>query len=141
MLLNKTTNKYLAGYAFYARDPLTRLFGMIGRRFVCGKFDALIFERCSSVHSCFMRYPLDLVFIDKENKVVSVYRRFRPWRIAFGGKGAVSVIELPPGAIDFSGTEKGHVIELNPTSDDGGIEKFSSEAILLSETNYGNQKI
>ena len=141
MILNKNTGKYLSGYPFYARDPLTRLFGMIGRRFVCGKFDGLIFERCSSVHSCFMRYPLDLVFLDREKKVVSMYRRFRPWRIAFGGKGAVAVIELPPGAIDFSGTEKGHVIEFDPVSGNKGIEKISSGAILLSESNYGNQEI
>ena len=141
MLLNKTTNKHLAGYAFYARDPLTRLFGMIGRRFVCGKFDALIFERCSSVHSCFMRYPLDLVFIDRESRVVSVHRRVRPWKFVFGGKGAVTVIELPPGAIDFSGTEKEHIIEFRSTSADKGIEKISSGAILLSDSNYGNREI
>ena len=141
MLYNNDTGKYLAGYSFYARDPLSRLSGMIGRRFVCGKFDALIFERCSSVHTCFMRYPLDLVFVDAGNRVVSVHRRIPPWRVVFGGKGSVSVIELPPGAIDFSGTEKGHVIDFHKTSCDGCIEKISSEAILLSESNFRKQKI
>lgn len=137
MLLNTNTGKYLAGYSFYARDPLTRLTGMICRRFVCGKFDALIFERCSSVHTCFMRYPLDLVFIDREKRVVSVHRRVRPWKLVSGGKGAVTVIELPPGAIDFSGTEKGDIIEFRSKTGDKGIEKISSGAILLSESNYG----
>lgn len=137
MLLNTNTGKYLAGYSFYARDPLTRLTGMICRRFVCGKFDALIFERCSSVHTCFMRYPLDLVFIDREKRVVSVHRRVRPWKLVSGGKGAVTVIELPPGAIDFSGTEKGDIIEFRSKNGDKGIEKISSGAILLSESNYG----
>lgn len=138
MLLNSNTGKYLAGYPFYAGNPLIRLTGMIGRRFVCGKFDALIFERCSSVHTCFMRFPLDLVFIDRENKVVSVHRRVRPWKFVFGGKGAVTVIELPPGAIDFSGTEKGHIVKFHSTTTDKGIEKISSGAILLSDSNYGN---
>ena len=126
MLLNSNTGKYLAGYSFYARNLLVRLTGMICRRFVCGKFDALIFEKCSSVHTCFMRFPLDLVFIDRENKVVSVHRR------------AVAVIELPPGAIDFSGTEKGHIIDFRSITRDKGIEKISSGAILLSDSNYGN---
>ena len=138
MLLNSTTGKYLAGYSFYARNLLVRLTGMICRRFVCGKFDALIFEKCSSVHTCFMRFPLDLVFIDRENKVVSVHRRVRPWKIVFGGRGAVAVIELPPGAIDFSGTEKGHIIDFRSITRDKGIEKISSGAILLSDSNYGN---
>lgn len=138
MLLNSNTGKYLAGYSFYARNLLVRLTGMICRRFVCGKFDALIFEKCSSVHTCFMRFPLDLVFIDRENKVVSVHRRVRPWKFVFGGRGASAVIELPPGAIDFSGTEKGDIIEFRSTTTDKGIEKISSGAILLSDSNYGN---
>ena len=138
MLLNTNTGKYLAGYSFYARNPLIRLTGMICRRFVCGKFDALIFEKCSSVHTCFMRFPLDLVFIDRENKVVSVHWRVRPWKFVFGGRGASAVIELPPGAIDFSGTEKGDIIEFRSTTTDKGIEKISSGAILLSDSNYGN---
>ena len=138
MLLNLNTGKYLAGYSFYARNPLVRLTGMICRRFVCGKFDALIFEKCSSVHTCFMRFPLDLVFVDRENKVVSVYRRVRPWKFIFGGRRASAVIELPPGAIDFSGTEKGHIIEFCSTTTNKGIEKISSGAILLSDSNYGN---
>ena len=138
MLLNTNTGKYLAGYSFYARNPLIRLTGMICRRFVCGKFDALIFEKCSSVHTCFMRFPLDLVFIDRENKVVSVHRRVRPWKFVFGGRGASAVIELPLGAIDFSGTEKGDIIEFRSTTTDKGIEKISSGAILLSDSNYGN---
>ena len=138
MIRNKDTGKYLSGYPFYARDPLNRLFGMICRRFVCGKFDALIFEKCGSVHTCFMRYPLDLVFVDSENKVVSVHRRTRPWRFVFGGRGAVAVVELPPGAIDFSGTEKGHELDFHSTLSRNGIEKISSGAILLSETTYGN---
>ena len=141
MLFNSNTGKYLAGYSFYARNPLIRLTGMICRRFVCGKFDALIFEKCNAVHTCFMRYPLDLVFIDRENRVVSVHRRVRPWKFVFGGKGAVTVIELPPGAVDFSGTEKEHIIEFRSTSADKGIEKISSGAILLSDSNYGNREI
>lgn len=133
MLYNENTGKYLAGYPFWARDPFSRLFGMIGRRFVCGKFDALVFERCGSVHSCFMRYPLDLVFLDSANRVVSVVRRFPPWRVVFGGKGAVKVIELPPGAIEFSGTQPGDIIDLNSTLSTDGIDKLSSDAILLSD--------
>lgn len=133
MIFNENTGKYLSGYPFWAKDPFTRLFGMIGRRFVCGKFDALIFERCASVHTCFMGYPLDLVFIDKNCHVISIVKSLPPWRVSFGGKGATSVIELPPGAIDFSGTLPGHRLNLNSTLSVNGIDKLSSDAILLSD--------
>lgn len=134
MIYNENTQKYLSGYPFWARDPLTRLAGMIGRRFVCGKFDALVFERCGSVHTWFMGYALDLVFIDAGNRVVSAVKRVPPWRVVFGGRGAVAVIELPPGAIEFSGTAPGHIINLNSTLSAEGIDKLSSDAILLSDT-------
>ncbi|MBR7104805.1 MAG: DUF192 domain-containing protein [Lentisphaeria bacterium] len=133
MICNVDTKKYLAAYPLWARDPFTRLRGMLWRRFVCGKFDALVFEHCNSVHTCFMGYPLDLVFIDGERKVVSVCKRVPPWRVICGGRGARAVIELPPGAIEFSGTLPGHTLNLDSTLSREGIEKFSSEAILLSE--------
>ena len=131
MIFNLDTKKYLAGYPCWARDPFTRLRGMIGRRFVPGKMDALVFENCSSVHTCFMGYPLDLVYLDCDRKVVSTETRLAPWRVSFGGRGAVIVIELPPGAVAFSGTLPGHVVNLDATLSRDGIEKFSSDAILL----------
>lgn len=134
MIFNVTTGRYLSGYPEFARDPFTRTRGMIGRRFVCGKFDALVFRHCGSVHSCFMRYSLDLVFLDRNDKVVSVREKFQPWRLASGGKGAMCVIELPPGAIAFSQTKTGDIIDLNSTNSSSGIEKLSSGAILLSES-------
>ncbi len=137
MIFNLNTKKYLAGYPLWARDPFTRLRGMIGRRFVSGKMDALVFENCSSVHTCFMGYPLDLVYLDCDRRVVSVEKRLVPWRLSFGGKGAVSVIELPPGAVDFSGTQPGHIINLDATLSRDGVEKFSSDAILLTESICG----
>ena len=133
MIRNLDTGKYLAGYPEWAWDPFTRLRGMTFRRFVCGKFDALVFERCNSVHTCFMGYPLDLVFLDRSCHVVKVVEHLKPWRTAFGGRGAVAVIELPPGGVHFSGTEPGHLIDLKYNPGMEGNEKFSSRDVLLSE--------
>ena len=139
MIRNTDTGKYLSGYPEWACDPLTRMCGMLFRRFVCGKFDALVFNRCGSVHTFFMRFPLDLVFLDKNNCVVSIRKKCPPGRVVFGGRGAVCVIELPPGAIDFSETSPGNRIDLESTLSRNGIEKISSEAILLSESYSGKR--
>ena len=133
MIINLDTGKYLAGYPEWARDPFTRLRGMTFRRFVCGKFDALVFERCSSVHTCFMGYPLDLVFVDRSCRVVKTVEHLLPWKTAFGGRGAVAVIELPPGAIRFSGTEAGHLIDWKYNPGTEKMEPFSVRDVLLSE--------
>ncbi len=66
---------------------------------------------CGSIHMMFMRYAIDAVFYDADYRVTKVARRVRPWvGIAFGGRGAKGVIELPVGAAD--GVEKGHQLRL-----------------------------
>jgi uncharacterized protein len=64
---------------------------------------------CGSIHMMFMRFAIDAVFYDADYRVTKVARRLRPWvGIAFGGRGAKGVIELPAGAAD--GVEKGHIL-------------------------------
>ncbi len=54
---------------------------------------------CSSIHMMFMRFPIDAVFYDREGRVTRVGRGVRPWTgMAFGGRGAKGVVELPAGA-------------------------------------------
>ena len=57
---------------------------------------ALLLPRCRSVHTCGMRYPLDLVWLDGAGAVLAVERGVRPWRLR-SRTGAASVIEAPAG--------------------------------------------
>jgi uncharacterized membrane protein (UPF0127 family) len=62
---------------------------------------ALDIRPCSSIHMMFMRFPIDAVFYDREGKVTRVARNLRPWfGIAFGGRGARGVVELPAGGAE-----------------------------------------
>lgn len=55
---------------------------------------------CGSIHMMFMRYALDAVFYDGNGRVTKVARNVRPWiGLAFGGKGAKGVLELPAGSV------------------------------------------
>jgi uncharacterized protein len=66
---------------------------------------------CEAVHTFFMKFSLDLVYIDRKHQVKAVVRNVRPWRFSMC-LPAHSVIELPVGTIDRTGTQKGDTLEL-----------------------------
>ncbi len=74
--------------------------------------EGLLIERTSSIHMWFMRFPIDVVFIDRERRVTKVVRRLRPWRIVPWAPGARDCLELPSGAIEASATQPGDRLEI-----------------------------
>jgi len=58
----------------------------------------MLIERCASIHTFFMRFPLDVVFLDADFTVRKVVRGLRPWRLA-AMPGAAHVLELPAGRL------------------------------------------
>ena len=69
----------------------------------------LLFPRTSSVHTHFMRYPIDVVFLDPDRRVLSIRHGLRPWRFA-SVRGAASVLELPPGTCAQVGLTVGETL-------------------------------
>ena len=59
--------------------------------------EGLLLRPCGDVHTFFMRFPLDLVFLDADDAVIRVVRNARPWRVVFGGRGARAVLEVASG--------------------------------------------
>ena len=66
----------------------------------------MLIDAAPSVHMFFMRFPIDVVFLDREHKVVDVRHDLRPWRVA-GARGAYATLELPVGAARAAGIEVG----------------------------------
>ncbi len=79
---------------------LSRLIGWIGRREA--PLELLLIPHCRSVHTCFMRFPIDLIFISADRRVVRLVRGLRPWRMVTC-VSARAVIEAPFGWIDDAG--------------------------------------
>ena len=69
----------------------------------------MLFPRTSSVHTHFMRFPIDVVFLDAERRVVAIRLALRPWRMA-GAKPARSVLELRAGECARVGLVEGDVL-------------------------------
>jgi uncharacterized protein len=75
-----------------ARTFRQRFRGLIGKR------DLFLFiPHCSSVHTFFMRAPIDVVFLDAKHTVIDIRHSVRPWRIAIGARASKHVLELPAG--------------------------------------------
>jgi uncharacterized membrane protein (UPF0127 family) len=86
------------------------LMGASGSSFPAG--EALWIVPCRGVHTFAMRFPLDLVYLDHDRRVIDVQENVVPWRVAPLRFGAESVMELPLGTIRKSRTEKGDKIEI-----------------------------
>jgi uncharacterized membrane protein (UPF0127 family) len=66
---------------------------------------------CESVHTFFMKFAIDLVYLDREHRVRSVVRGLVPWRMSMC-LTAHSILELPTGTIDRTQTERGDQLVL-----------------------------
>lgn len=75
--------------------------------------EGLLFPGTSSVHTHFMRFPIDVVFRAEDGRVVSIVRALRPWRLA-RRRGAADVLELPAGECDRLGLQVGTVLADEP---------------------------
>jgi uncharacterized protein len=69
--------------------------GLLGRRGL-ESGEGLLLRPASSVHTLFMRFPIDVVFLGGDGEVLKVARRVPPWRTV-GCRGAKAVVELPAG--------------------------------------------
>jgi uncharacterized protein len=88
-----------------ADSPWRRLRGLMGRRELA-PVEGMLMRRSNSIHTCFMRFPIDAIFLDEEGHVVRVCEHLRPWRSAVV-RGARAVLELPAGQGRRRGIEVG----------------------------------
>ena len=71
---------------------------------------------CEAIHTFFMRFAIDVVYIDKKRRVRKVVRALQPWRMSMCLR-AHSVIELPAGTIERTRTQVGDELEIVPSPD------------------------
>lgn len=74
----------------------------------------LLIEPCASVHTCFMGYALDLVFLDRAQRVLGWRENLPPWRAA-GLRGAHATLELAAGSLPDLGLQIGQTLHWQPS--------------------------
>lgn len=98
IVVHKKTDRTVASNVKHANTFFSRMMGLMFVKEIKG-MDGLILDPCNSIHNCFVRFPIDVVFLDKENKVVKIIRSFKPWRFTRIYFKARRVLELPSGAL------------------------------------------
>jgi len=101
------------GVVAVAETPRTRMVGLLGRD-ALGPGDGLLLRPCGMVHTCFMRFPIDVLFTDRAGQALALFPEVRPFRLAWGGFRARQAIELPAGTLARAGVAPGVRVELEP---------------------------
>jgi uncharacterized protein len=114
-IFNKTRDRLLADQGELARSFWARGRGLMGRAALPQGF-ALVIYPGSSIHTFFMRLPIDVLFVDREHRVVGLREAMPPGRPAAGvapWRGRY-VIEMPAGVIAATGTQLGDQLIVTP---------------------------
>ena len=93
-----------------AGSPLKRMRGLLGRRGL-ESGEGLLLRPAASVHTFFMHFAIDVVFLSRDGEVLKVADRVPPWRTA-AAKGAKAVVELPAGEAGRRGIRVGTAIAI-----------------------------
>ena len=93
--LERQDGSTVCGRCLLAETPLTRLKGLLGRSEL-ERGEGLLLRPASSIHTFFMRFPIDAVWVDHNMTVLKVSPELRTWRTA-ACRGAKGVVELPAG--------------------------------------------
>ena len=110
-IINKTRQCILADNVKVADSFLSRMVGLLNRESLANR-EALIITHCQSIHMFFMRFAIDVIFLDKSDRVVGLEKNIKPFclsRIYFKANNAV---EFSSGVIDQSKTELGDQLDI-----------------------------
>ncbi|MGA3080936.1 MAG: DUF192 domain-containing protein [Terracidiphilus sp.] len=122
-LSNLTRNTMLATCLEVASSGSKRNKGLLGRLSLA-KGDGLWIIPCEAVHTFWMRFSIDLIYLDRKNRIRKLVSEVPPWRLS-ACLPAHSVVELPAGTIRNTQTQIGDTLELSDASSPCG--PFSSQ--------------
>ncbi|HKD33386.1 MAG TPA: DUF192 domain-containing protein [Gaiellaceae bacterium] len=94
--VERDQGEVVCGSCALADRPWSRLRGLLGRHGL-EPDEGLLLRPVGSIHTMFMRFAIDAVFVDRDYVVLKVVQDLRPWRFA-GARRAKAVLELPAGA-------------------------------------------
>jgi uncharacterized membrane protein (UPF0127 family) len=115
---NQTRQVPLATKLALAHTHWTRLVGLLGTSASdFGNGCGLWIQPCRGVHTLAMRYPIDVVYLDKAHTVIHIEPELRPWRFSPIRMQATSVLELPSHTIAETGTQVGDKIDISVQKD------------------------
>ena len=110
-IINKTKNTIVAEHGKIADTAFSRLKGLLGRDGLAAG-EALVITQCRSIHMFFMRFAIDVIFVDKNNQAVGLVKRIKPFLMSPYFWRASCAVELAAGTIEATRTTLGDKIEI-----------------------------
>ncbi|EKE02764.1 MAG: hypothetical protein ACD_20C00337G0035 [uncultured bacterium] len=110
-VINKSNQKLVADRVRVANNPISRIVGLLNRAGL-EKGEGLLIVPCNGIHSFFMRFRFDAVFLDKGNKVKYLIKNMKPWQLSPMIFGAHSILELPAATIEEADIKLNDALEL-----------------------------
>jgi uncharacterized protein len=117
VVIDEPSGRIVCERCVVADKPHTRMRGLLGHSELAHG-EGLLLRPARSVHTCFMGFPIDAVFLDRRLRVLSVSAGLRPWRFA-GARGARAVLELAAGEAGHRGICEGVTLRLVDTPSSG----------------------
>jgi uncharacterized protein len=111
-VMNVTRSTELASKAEVAKSGGKRSKGLLGRKGLMAG-EGMWIVPCEAIHTFFMQFALDLVYLDRRNHIKKVVSSVPPWRLS-ACLSAYSVLELPAGTVHNSQSRPGDLIEFTP---------------------------
>lgn len=111
-ITNLSQRTLLASQAVLASTTIQRMQGLLGRKSLPSG-EALIIANCQSIHMMFMKFPIDVIFIDKKGKVIGLCSNIQPFCFSPIFFKAYQAIELPSGTILQSKTALGDLLQIS----------------------------
>ncbi len=109
--VNKTTGEVIADKVTIAQDYKSRSIGLLNRQNL-SENEAMLIKPCSSIHTFFMKFPIDVLFLSKEGRVVKIRHSLKPWRLSGCLLGCFMVLELQSGKLTKTTITIGNLVEI-----------------------------
>lgn len=110
--INATSHKDLANNLVMAVSILDRMKGLLGKK-TMSTGEGMWVKPCMGIHTFGMKFPIDAVFLNKENKIVAINKDLQPNHMTSIHLDAASVLELPAGTVDSTSTAIGDKLEFS----------------------------
>lgn len=107
--LNRSSGKELAHKLLVAATVFSRAKGLLGREALL-EGEGLLIRPCKGIHTFFMKFPIDVLFLDENNRIIEIVENIPPHRMTKVLLLATSAIELPAGTVLASESAVGNEV-------------------------------
>lgn len=109
-LYNSTQNCLIADDLKIADNFISRTVGLISKKEI-SQAEGLLIKPCCSIHTFFMRFDIDVLFVNRKHEVIALYENVKPWKVLPIHPTSQYVVEFTAGTISSKQISKGNILK------------------------------